>query len=153
MQRNCQLEKCLHRVNMKKNLSGGEMWRKICHVEEFLNMRNMETNLFCQSSCCFVAKSLLLPFTLFCRKIYFFSQFMRFCMEKNLTNNCVCGEKRHISGMAIASEDVRIFTHKITSLRFHLFFLRLSFIPYRFVQHCALVQNHPFDLLLVKEKL
>ena len=82
MRRNCQLEKCLHRVNMKTNLSGGEMWRKICHVEEFLNMRNMETNLFCQSSCCFVAKSLLLPFTLFCRKIYFVHDSCAFAWRK-----------------------------------------------------------------------
>ena len=46
------------------------MWREICHVEKFLHMRDVETNLICHNSCCFVAKSVLLPFTLFCRRIY-----------------------------------------------------------------------------------
>ena len=61
----------------------GEMWRQICPVEEFLRMRNEETtNLFGHNSCYFVAKSVLLPFRVFCP-----------------TNNCVCGEKGQISGM------------------------------------------------------
>ena len=54
-------------------MSCGEMWSKICHVETFLHMINVETN--------FLSKSILLRFT-------------RFCVEKNLLRNCACGEKR-----------------------------------------------------------
>ena len=54
-------KKCLHMVNMEK----------ICHVEKFLHMRNVETNLVGHNLCYFVAKSCFFASTLFCRKIYF----------------------------------------------------------------------------------
>ena len=60
--KDCQLEKCLHSVNMEKNLSCGEMGEQICHVENFLHIRNVETNLVCHNSGSFVAKSVLMPF-------------------------------------------------------------------------------------------
>ena len=47
------------------------MWRQIWHVEKFLHMRNVEANLFCHKSCCFLAKSILLPFKLFFYKLIF----------------------------------------------------------------------------------
>ena len=44
------------------------MWR---NVETFLHIRKVDTNLFCHNMCCFVAKSALFKFTLFCCEIYF----------------------------------------------------------------------------------
>ena len=67
---NRQLEKCLHMVNIQKHLPCGEMWRKICHVEKYLYMVNVETNLFGHKLCCFVGKSVLFPFMQFSREIY-----------------------------------------------------------------------------------
>ena len=76
-------------------MSCGEMWSKICHVETFLHMINVETiffvtihadlsrNLLCCHLRCIAAKSIL-------------SRFTRFCVEKNLLRNCACGEKRQI---------------------------------------------------------
>ena len=52
-------------------MSCGEMWSKICHVETFLQMINVETNLFCHFLRCFVSISALLPCTLYWRKINF----------------------------------------------------------------------------------
>ena len=60
----------------------GEIWRKICHVEKFLHMRDVETNLFCHNSCCFVVKSVLLPYTLFCWERYFVAIYALLCGEK-----------------------------------------------------------------------
>ena len=60
----------------------GEIWRKICHVETFLHKRDVETNLFCQNSCCFVVKSVLLPYTLFCCERYFVAIYALLCGEK-----------------------------------------------------------------------
>ena len=69
------------------------MWSKICHVETFLHMINVETiffvtihadlsrNLLCCHLRCIGAKSIL-------------SRFTHFCVEKNLFRNCACGEKR-----------------------------------------------------------
>ena len=74
-------------------MSCGEMWSKICHVETFLHMINVETiffvtihadlsrNLLCCHLRCIGAKSILLRFT-------------HFCVEKNLFRNCACGEQR-----------------------------------------------------------
>ena len=68
------------------------MWSKICHVETFLHMINVETiffvtihadlsrNLLCCHLRCIGAKSIL-------------SRFTHFCVEKNLTQNYICGEK------------------------------------------------------------
>ena len=54
-------------------MSCGEMWNKICHVETFLHMINVETNLFlslfmlfCRKFC-FVAIFAVLPQNQFCR--------------------------------------------------------------------------------------
>ena len=44
--------------------------------------------LVCCKQYCFVAKSVLSQFTLFCRDL------LAFCVEKNLTKNCACGEKK-----------------------------------------------------------
>ena len=77
----------------RKIMSCGEMWSKICHVETFLHMINVETiffvtihadlsqNLLCCHLRCIGAKSIL-------------SRFTHFCVEKNLFRNCACGEKR-----------------------------------------------------------
>ena len=74
-------------------MSCGEMWNKICLVETFLHMINVETiffgtihadlsrNLLCCHLRCIGAKSIL-------------SRFTHFCVEKNLFRNCACGEKR-----------------------------------------------------------
>ena len=51
--------------------TGDACGENICHVEKFLHMRNVEENLFGHNLCCFVSTSVLLPFTLFCREIYF----------------------------------------------------------------------------------
>ena len=63
------------------------MWRKICLVEKNLSCREScphgkseGTNLISHKLLCFVTKSVL-------------SRLMCFCMEKNWTKNCVCGEK------------------------------------------------------------
>ena len=78
---------------LRKIMSCGEMRSKICYVETFLHMINVQTNLFvaiyavlsrnllCCHLCCIYAKSIL-------------SQFTHFCVEKNLLRNCACGEKR-----------------------------------------------------------
>ena len=68
-----QLEKCLHMVNKEKD----------GHVEKFLHVRNVETNLF------------WIPFTLFCQQIYFVAINISFCVETNWTLNFVCGEKKY----------------------------------------------------------
>ena len=83
----------LHLVSTGKNLSCGEMWRQIWHVEKFLHMRNVEANLFCHNSCCSVAKSGLLPFTLFCRKIYFVAIYALLCGEQLNQNLCLWRKK------------------------------------------------------------
>ena len=51
--------------------TGDACGENFCHVEKFLHMRNVEGNLFGHNLCCFVSKSFLSPFTLFCREIYF----------------------------------------------------------------------------------
>ena len=77
----------------------GEIWRKICHVEKFLHMRDVETNLFCHNSCCFVVKSVLLPYTLFCCERYFVAIYALLCGEK-FNQKIVPVEKNgQISGM------------------------------------------------------
>ena len=48
--------------------------------------------VFCHILYCFVAKSVLFGFTLFCRKIVL-SQFTRYCVEEILAKNCARGEK------------------------------------------------------------
>ena len=75
--KNCQLEKCLHMLNMEKNLSCGDIFPH----------ENVETNLFCRNFCCFfcllrcfVAKSILSRFTGFC--------------VLHWIKNCACGENR-----------------------------------------------------------
>ena len=50
-------------------------------IRFFANNVVLSQNLFCRNLHCFVAKSVLLQFT-------------RFCVEKNLTKNCACGEKK-----------------------------------------------------------
>ena len=74
-------------------MSCGEMWSKICHVETFLHMINVETiffvtihadlsqNLLCCHLRCIGAKSIL-------------SRFTRFCGQNFFLRYCACGEKR-----------------------------------------------------------
>ena len=45
-------------VNIGRNMSFGEMWGQICHVEDFFPIRNVETNLFCHNSSCFFLQNL-----------------------------------------------------------------------------------------------
>ena len=71
----------------------GEIWRKICHVEKFLHMRDVETNLFCHNSCCFVVKSVLLPYTLFCCERYFVAIYALLCGEKFNQKLCLWRKK------------------------------------------------------------
>ena len=76
-------------------MSCGEMWSKMCHVETFLHMKNVETNIFCHFLCCFFFSRNLLCCHLRCigtKSIL--SRFTHFCVEKNLLRNCACGEKR-----------------------------------------------------------
>ena len=47
-----------HMVNIGRNMSFGEMWGQICHVEDFFPIRNVETNLFCHNSSCFFLQNL-----------------------------------------------------------------------------------------------
>ena len=87
-------------------MSCGEMWSKICHVETFLHMINVETiffvtihadlsrNLLCCHLRCIGAKSIL-------------SRFTHFCVEKNLFRNCACGEKR--TNIRYAGTEVGVF--------------------------------------------
>ena len=105
---NFHLETCLHMVNMKTNLSCGEMWRQIYHVEKFVHMRNLKTNLFCHNLCYFVPKSYFLPFTLF-------------CLEKNFTKNCVGGEKR--TNMRYALNSAMYVVFNSVSIDIHALFL------------------------------
>ena len=74
-------------------MSCGEMWSKICHVETFLHMLNVETIFFCHYSCWFVAKSALLPFTLYWRKNYFVAIYALLCGEKFIQKLCVWRKK------------------------------------------------------------
>ena len=71
----------------------GEMWSKICHVETYLHMINVETNLFCHYLCCFVAKSALLPVTLYWRKIYIVAMYTLLCEEKFIQKLCMWRKK------------------------------------------------------------
>ena len=107
---NCQLEKCLHMENMEKNLLWGEMWRKISHVENNLHMRNVETSLFYHNLCCFVIKSVWLPFMLFCRQIYFVAIHTLLRGEKLNQKIVSVEKKRQISGM------IKVFMPSLDSL-------------------------------------
>ena len=68
------------------------------HVENILHMKNVGTNLFCHNSCCFFAKSLLLPFTLFCHEIFFVAIYVLLRTGK-LKQKLWLWRKGQISGM------------------------------------------------------
>ena len=74
-------------------MSCGEMWSKICPVETFLHMINVETIFFCHYSCWFIAKSGLLPFTLYWRKIYFVAIHALLCGDKFIQKLCLWRKK------------------------------------------------------------
>ena len=92
---NCQLEKCLHIANKEKNYV---LWR---NVEQNVSCGDISPHEKCGNKyfrhylCCFFffAKSALLPFTLYCREIYFVPVYALLCGE-NLLSKCVCGEKK-----------------------------------------------------------
>ena len=96
---NCQLEKCLNIVNMEKNLSCVEI----------------SPHEKCED------KLDLSQFMMFCRKICFvtvyvvLSRFTRFCMQKNLTKNCVCGEKganiRYARAFCLSEHVAGVWSH------------------------------------------
>ena len=70
------------------------MWSKICHVETFLHMINVETiflslfMLICREIC-FVA-----IYAVLAQNLCILSRFTRFCVKKSLFRFCACGEKR-----------------------------------------------------------
>ena len=78
----CHVENYLHMVNVEKNLSNGGIF----------HMKNVDTNQFCHNLHCLVAKSDLLQFTLFCRKICFVAIYALLCGEK--FNQKLCLWKR-----------------------------------------------------------
>ena len=80
-------------------MSCGEMWSKICHVETFLHKCKCGDNFFCHYSCWFVAKSALLPFTLYWRKIYFVAIYALLSGEKFIQKIVLVEKKGQISGM------------------------------------------------------
>ena len=86
------------------------MWSKICHVETFLHMINVETiflSLFMLFCCkiCFVAIYAVLPQNLYCRDTCF-------CVEKNLLRNCACGEKRTNMRYAVLPSTINATLYK-----------------------------------------
>ena len=68
----CHVESYLHMVNVETNLSNGGIF----------HMKNVDTNQFCHNLHCLVAKSDLLQFTLFCREICFVAIYALLCGEK-----------------------------------------------------------------------
>ena len=113
------------------------MWSKICHVETFLHMINVETiffvtihadlsqNLLCCHLRCIGAKSIL-------------SRFTHFCVEKNLFRNCACGEKR----TNIRYENLLCFLYIIPNF---------WFLEEKFAASCILLSSFSFwgKLLMV----
>ena len=79
----CHVENYLHMVNVEKNLSNGGIF----------HMKNVDTNQFCHNLHCFVAKSDLLQFTLFCREICFVAIYALLCGEKFNQKLCLWRKK------------------------------------------------------------
>ena len=81
--------------NIETLLHIKESYTHTCHVKEFLHMKNVETNLFCQILGFFAAKSVLLPFT---REIYSVAIHALLRGEK-LNQKLGLWRKRQISGI------------------------------------------------------
>ena len=77
----CHVDKCFHMTDIStwemKNVETICFYALILHNHISLSQLTM----YCYNLRCFVAKSVLLRFT-------------RFCVEKNWTKNCACGEKK-----------------------------------------------------------
>ena len=77
----CHVEKCFHMTDIStwemKNVETICFYALILHNHISLSQLTM----YCYNLRCFVAKSVLLRFT-------------RFCVEKNWTRNCACGENK-----------------------------------------------------------
>ena len=117
------IQKILRVINVEQNVLCGEMSRnlscvemfymtdvstrvmrnveQICSVETFHHMRdlstgaiqNMENICYVEKLSCFVAKSVLLQFTLFCREICFVVIYALLCGEKLNQNLCLWRKK------------------------------------------------------------
>ena len=71
--------------------------KKIYHIDKVVHMINVEHNVLCGETCrnqrCFVAKSVLSQFTLFCRKICFVRIHALLCGEKLNQKLCLWRKK------------------------------------------------------------
>ena len=83
------------------------------YVEQYeisfiINKLCVQFMVFCHILYCYVAKSVLFGFTLFCRKIVL-SRFTRYCVEKIWAKNCARGEKmtnmRYVTAVTYISQE------------------------------------------------
>ena len=84
-------------------MSCGEMWSKICHMETFLHMINVETIFW--SLCIYVAIYAVLAQNLFCCNL------RAFVWRKIYSKIVLVEKKGQISGMAEQALDVYIFLY------------------------------------------